>query len=138
MLQINPYLSLHGQTREILSFYKQCIGGELTLQSVEESPMAAQWPAAAQKNILHGSLMKDNAVLLLASDMEAMEVHERVNGNAITLSLTCDTREELDSFFEKLSAGGTVVRAPHEFFAGTIAALKDKFGFDWLFYCTNK
>ncbi|KAA2243256.1 VOC family protein [Chitinophaga agrisoli] len=131
--QINPYLSFSGNCREAMSFYKDCLGGELTLQTVAESPMADQWPAALQQGVLHAALIK-NGVLLLGSDMPSPDGDALVNGNAVALSLTCATPEEMDTFFEKLAAGGQVIRAPHEFFAGKIAALKDRFGMSWILY----
>jgi len=131
--QINPYLTFNGQCREAMNFYKDSLGGELTLQTVGESPMADQWPAAMQKNVLHSSLMRGSLVLL-ASDM-AVE-GEGVPGTAISLSLTCSTEEELQACFSKLSAGGQVQRPIHDFFAGKIGAAKDKYGIQWLFYYT--
>ena len=131
--QINPYLSFDGKCREAMSFYKECLGGVLTLMSVEDSPMASQWPATVQKHILHGSLVKDN-ITLLCSDMRAEGNAESVIGNVISLSLNCSTLDELNNYFSKLSKDGTVIRQPHEFFAGTIAVLKDKFGLNWMFF----
>jgi PhnB protein len=135
--QINPYLSFNGKCREAMTFYKECLGGELTLLSVEDSPMATQWPAAVQKHILNGMLV-NNDIVLLASDMQADGGGEKVVGNTISLSLNCGTIEELNTYFNKLSKGGTIIRQPHAFFAGTIAVLADKFGLSWMFFHAKK
>lgn len=129
MTQINAYLTFNGNCREAMTFYKECLGGELTMQTVGDSPMADQWPAQVQQNILHASLTKDQLVLL-ASDMA--EPEGPVKGNTISLALVCSSEEEIKSFFSNLSSGGKVTRPLHQFFDGTIGALTDKFGMSWL------
>jgi len=127
--QINPYLTFSGNCREAMTFYKTCLGGDLILQSVEESPMADQWPAAAQKNILHASLVNDH-LALLGSDMGGPET--LVVGNMISLALACSSEEEINTFFKNLSEGGKVIHPLHHFFDGIIASLTDKYGLNWV------
>ncbi|MBW4891795.1 VOC family protein [Mucilaginibacter sp. HMF5004] len=131
MPQINAYINFNGKCREGMAFYKECLGGNLNLQSVAESPMADQWPAEFQQGILHGEL-KNGPLLLLGSDMPSPEGSQK--GNHVSLSLTCSSAEEMNIFFSKLSAGGQATRPPHDFFAGMIAALTDKFGINWILY----
>lgn len=130
MTKLNPYIIFNGNCREAMNFYQQCIGGQLSLQTVEDSPMADQWPAEAQHYILHATLTKA-ALVLLASDMGGKDL---VHGNNVFLSLTCTSRNEIDAFFKNLSAGGQVTRPLHDFFAGMIGALTDKYGISWLLY----
>ncbi len=122
----------NGNCREVMTFYKECFGGELTMLPVGDSPMKDQWPAAMQDHILHAMLVKDGLVLS-ASDVSQQEGKPE-KGNMLCLSLNCQTEEELHTCFKNLSAGGTVTRPIHDFFAGKIAALTDKFGFDWIFH----
>lgn len=129
MTQINAYLVFNGNCREAMTFYKNCFDGQLTLQTVESSPMADQWPANVQKNILHAALEK-NGLTLLASDMASPE--GLVKGNNISLALACSNQKEITSFFSKLSVGGKVTHPLHTFFDGTIGALTDKYGVNWL------
>ncbi len=129
--QINAYLHLGGHCREAMTFYKHCLGGELVLQSVEDSPMAEQWPEAVQKHILHASLTKGSLVLLASDMTDGQAVQE---GNTISLSLNCTSHQELQSFFTALSEGARVTRPVHAFFAGWMGALTDKFGISWMFY----
>jgi PhnB protein len=56
MAQMNAYLHFNGNCREAMTFYKECLGGELNMQAVGESPMAAQMPPQIHTNILHASL----------------------------------------------------------------------------------
>lgn len=112
-----------------MTFYKKCLGGELDLQTVGESPMADQWPAAAQKYILHASLI-NNDIVLLGSDMGGLE--GMIRGNTISLALGCSSEEEIKEFFSSLSSGGKITHPLHEFFDGTIGAFTDKFGMNWV------
>jgi PhnB protein len=130
MAQLNPYLHFNGNCREAMTFYKACLGGELSMQTVGESPMAAQMPKEAHKNVLHSALVKDGLVLM-GSDM--MEPGGVVKGNDMTLCLVCKSKEEIETFFSKLSAGGKVTHPLKEEFFGTFGDLTDKFGFNWMF-----
>ena len=131
MTQLHAYFTFNGNCREALTFYQECLGGELSLQTVGSSPMADSWPAQVQQQILHASLKKDGLVLL-GSDMAGPG--ELVQGNTISLSLTCSSEEETNTFFSNLSAGGQITHPLHGFYAGTIGMLTDKFGMNWMIY----
>ena len=130
MTHINAYLNFNGQTKEAMTFYQQCLGGELIMQKISESPMAARMPSELGAKILHSSLTKESLVLM-ASDMIGNNV---VNGNSISLCVNCTSDEEINSFFNNLSKGGNVVEPLHQSFWGaTLGSLTDKFGITWIF-----
>jgi PhnB protein len=130
MTQINAYLNFNGKCREAMSFYQQCLGGELVMQKISESPMAAQMPSEMGPQILHSSLTNDG-IVLMASDMMGKAI---VNGNSITLCMNCSSSEEINSFFTNLSSGGKVIEPLHQSFWGaTFGVLTDKFGINWMF-----
>ena len=129
MTQINAYLAFNGNCTEAMTFYKDCLGGELTLMAVKDSPMADQLPATMQQSILHSELKKDGLVLL-ASDTAGAE--GQIHGNTISLALACSTEEEIKKYFSNLSKDGQVIRPLHSFFAGTMGVLKDKYGMTWM------
>jgi len=131
MTQINAYLNFNGQCREAMTFYQECLGGELTLQKVAESPMAAELTAAEGANIIHSILTREGLVLL-ASDMIGNKLQQ---GNAITLCLRCSSNEEINAFFTKLSRGGRIKTPLHQSFWGaTFGELVDRFGMNWMFH----
>src|SRR5678816_2408860 len=105
MTYINAYLNFNGQCREAMTFYQQCLGGELVMQKISESPMAARLPSEMSAKILHSSLTKENLVLM-ASDMMGNNI---VKGNSINLCINCSSTEEINSFFNNLSSGGKVI-----------------------------
>lgn len=129
MTQIHAYLTFSGNCREAMTFYKDCLGGELALQTVEGSPVADEMPADARHGILHSTLTQ-GALMLMASDMSQGPV---VQGNSVSLSLNCSSEEEIQQFFAALSAGGTITCPLGEMFWGaTFGALTDKYGIHWL------
>ena len=130
-MQLNPYLSFAGECREALSFYKECLSGEVTMQTIGESPMAASMPAEVQNNILHATVSKDGVVLLMASDMFTQG--EMVKGTNITLTLGCASEEEIQSVFAKLAVGGQITTPLRtEFWGATFGQIVDKYGFSWM------
>jgi PhnB protein len=130
MTQINPYLNFNGQCREALTFYQQCLEGELQLQKISESPMAAKMPSEKGPLILHGALSKAGATLLFGSDMIGENLRP---GNAVNLCLHCTTDEEIHRFFDRLAVGGQIKVPLHQSFWGaTFGEIKDKFGINWM------
>jgi len=131
MTQINAYLNLEGHCSEAMTFYKECLGGELNMQTFKGSPVEDQCPAEMGDKILHASLSKDG-LLLMGSDMQEPGVGF-IKGNNIALSLNCSNEEEIHTFFSKLSEGGKIYHAlTEEFWGATFGVLVDKFGIKWM------
>ncbi len=131
MTQINAYINFNGNCREAMSFYKECLGGELTLQTIAGTPFEARCPAGMENQIMHSSIIKDG-LILMASDMIGPDGFKP--GNNVSLSVNCSTEEEINSFFSTLSAGGKVIdplRA--QFWGALFGCIEDKFGIRWIF-----
>lgn len=130
MTQINAYLNFNGHTREAMTFYKECLGGELVMQKIAESPMAAQMPSEMGPKILHSSLT-NKSIILMASDCRSAAT---ITGNNIALCINCSSEEEINSFFNNLAAGGKINEPLQQSFWGaTFGSLTDKFGIHWMF-----
>ena len=135
MTHLNPYLNFNGQCRDALTFYQECFEGQLELQKVAESPMAAKMPSEKGPLILHGTLSKNGHPLLMGSDMIGNALQ---TGNSIMLCLNCSSDQEINTIFDRLSAGGHVKVPLHQSFWGaTYGELKDKFGMDWMLNYTR-
>ena len=130
MADIHSYLTFEGNCREAMSFYKECLEGELTFQTLGETPLSEMMPQQMKNSILHSTLTKGNLVLM-ASDMPGEQGLSR--GNAVSLMLNCSKEEEARTFYSKLSRGG-IANHPLEFtFWGALFGdLTDKFGNHWL------
>lgn len=128
MSQLSPYLGLHGRCREAMTFYKECLGGELSFMTVGELPMADHMPDQKQ-SILHSSLT-NGSLVLMATDMARKSP---IQGNTMALSLNCGSEEEIKDAFAKLSAGGQVT-CPLEpaFWGALFGVFNDKFGITWM------
>jgi PhnB protein len=115
-----------------MNFYKDCIGGELMLQTIGESPIADKMPPPMKEGILHSTLTKGDLVLM-ASDM----VGEKglIKGNAVSLMLNCSSEEEIIKYYAHLSAGGQATHPLEVSFWGALFGdLTDKFGNQWLLH----
>lgn len=132
MTQINSYLTFNGNCREAMTFYKECLGGELTLQTVGESPMSEKMPPQMKECILHSALTKDSLVMM-GSDMVSEQ--GLIKGNAVSLMLNCSSEEEIKNTYKKLSSGGQATHPLENTFWGAMFGdLTDKFGNHWLLH----
>lgn len=130
MMRINSYLTFNGNCREAMTFYKDCLGGELMLQPIDGSPMAEHLPPAMKACILHATLTTEDFVIM-GSDM-APEAG-LVKGNALSMMLNCSSEAEIHAIFAQLSEGGRVKHAIETTFWGaSFGDLTDKFGHNWL------
>ena len=134
MAKLNPYLTFNGNCREAMNFYKECLGGELTLMTVKGSPMENQMPAQYHSSILHSHL-KGDGFEIMASDLSPEAVRE---GNDNHLCLTYTTEEETRKVFNALSAGGKVLNPLSQMFFGILGDFIDKYGKRWMTVCENK
>ena len=92
MAQLNPYLNFDRNCREAMNFYKDCLGGELFLQTVGEMPeMAAQMPPDWKDTILHSQL-KSGDMVIMGSDMSR---DKRLEGNTVHLCIQCNAGSQL-------------------------------------------
>ena len=53
------YLLFDGEAREAVTFYQECLGGDLNLTSIGESPMNMHFPEHFQEKILNGRLQNE-------------------------------------------------------------------------------
>jgi PhnB protein len=132
MTTIQSYLTFNGNCREAMTFYRKCLGGELSFQTIGESPLANKMPAKMKDSILHSTLNRDGLVLM-GSDM----VGEKglIKGTAVSLLLNCSSEEETRVSYEKLAEDGEATH-PLEisFWGALIGDLTDKFGNHWLLH----
>jgi PhnB protein len=127
--QLTPYLAFQGNCREAMQFYQQCLGGTLDIQSFAGTPAAEYVPADAQDGVLHSRLQTES-ILLLASDAGSEPIRE---GNNVALSLNCGSEQEIEAYYAKLTAGGTVTMPLGDtFWSAKFAMFTDRFGINWM------
>jgi PhnB protein len=131
-MKIISYLTFAGNCRDAMTFYQVCLGGELSFQTIGESPLAGKMPAGMKACILHAQL-KNKTLLLLGSDMVGQQGLKP--GNAVSLMLQCTSKKHLAGCYEKLSAGGQKEHPVEQtFFGAWMGDLTDRFGNHWLLY----
>ena len=130
MIEIHSYLTFNGNCREAMTFYQECLGGELTFQTIGESPLSKKMPKQMKDSILHATLTKE-ALILQGSDMVPQT--GLLKGNSVSLSLNCSSEEEIKNVYAKLSSEG---KADHPlevtFWGALFGNLTDKYGNHWI------
>jgi len=129
--QINAYIGFNGKCREAMNFYKDCLEGDLTVQTVGGSPIEKEFPEGMKDQILHSSLMRNGTLMLMATDCSAPGGF--VEGNNIALSLNCSSEEEINTFYSRLSEGGKIIDSlKQQFWGALFGVFDDKFGIRWM------
>lgn len=127
MANIYTYIRFNGNAKEAFEFYKTVLGGELTITTVGQSPMAQYMPGRPD-DVFHAKLQK-NSMILLGSDMVGDEGLKK--GNNMVVTLECTNKDEAKELFAKLANGGNVGNDLADQPWGMIGDLQDKFGVDW-------
>ncbi|MCX2484572.1 VOC family protein [Pedobacter sp. MR2016-24] len=128
---ISPYLTFDGNAREAMTFYRDALGGELSLMAVKDTNMGSQCMGTDENAIMHSSLIKDSLVLM-ASDMIGNRTLQL--GNNFAISVNCSSEEEINTFYKNISAGGEIIDPLKiQFWGALFGVVKDKFGMVWMF-----
>ena len=129
-MRVDPYLSFEGDCEEALTFYQNAFGGELDMSRYEGSPMESQVSEDMKNKILHGRLSNGD-LLIMASDVGPE--HKPSPGGNIQLNVECESAEQQDAVFGKLSDGGNVVMPlEDQFWGARFGMITDKFGVNWM------
>jgi len=132
MSKLIPYLHFDGTTRKAMEFYKDVLGGELEIQTVGETPWASempQMPGATPDKVMHARLKKGDWVIMAADMMDPSTFQK---GDTVSLCLACDSKQEIEDLYKKLSEGGDVFMALDKAPFGWYAMFTDKLGTDWM------
>lgn len=129
--KLNPYISFKGNAREALEFYQSVFGGKVEMTTFKEGGVPSS--PDDENQLMHGMLVAENDITLMASDVPDMSGQEYKVGTNINISLSGDNETELTDYFNKLADGGSVtqplVKAP---WGDTFGMVTDKFGIYWM------
>ncbi len=136
MQSLHLYLTFNGNCREAMQFYKKCLGGKLSLQTIGKTTAAEKLPAQIKKYILQATLVNENMIIMgtdLVSD------NGLIKGNAISMMLYCNSEKKILALYKKLSQGGRQTHPLKNNFYGALSGeLTDKFGNTWLLSYAEK
>jgi PhnB protein len=131
MALIQAYLTFAGNCAEAMTFYRDSLGGELTIMKADESPVAAQLPPELKGQVMHASLLQGDMVLFASDSLDGSPVSP---GSNINLMLACSGEKELREAFAKMAVGAHVETEPKfEFWGALYGSLIDKYGIRWMF-----
>ena len=138
MATVSTYLNFARETEEAFTFYKSVFGtefsggimrfGDIPPQEGMEAPSADD-----AQLVMHVSLPILGGHLLMGTDAPESLGFTLNQGNNVYISLHPDSRDEADSLFAALSAGGTVeMPMDDQFWGDYFGSFSDKFGVKWM------
>ena len=129
-MKLSPYLFMDGTCLEAMNFYKSVFGGELKALTYGKQ-LGKDCPPGMEDRILH-AILQTGDLELLASDTNP-QMGQLTPSDSVNITMYCDSPEQLDSLYNKLSEGGKPEMPPHDAFWGArFGQLKDKYGFSWM------
>lgn len=134
MSALNPYLNFNGNCEEAMNYYKSVFGGEFAMimryKDVPEDVPMPDGKVDGDK-IMHVSFPIGKSVLMASDCPPSMEVTYGSGG--YNISVSADSKEDADKFFNGLSAGGNTIMPMADAFWGSYFGMcVDKFGISWM------
>lgn len=132
-MKLTLYLLFDGTCAEAMAFYHSCLGGELSLTTVGDSPMKGQFPTEQQNKVVNARLTS-GTIDLSASDW-LHPTRTPIQGNTVCLYISEATYTELKEIFDKLSEGAdpSLLDPLRDMPFGSYGALTDHYGVRWMF-----
>jgi PhnB protein len=133
MLNLTPFLLFDGNCAEAMAFYQSCLGGDLTITRVGDTPMKDQIPREQHHKVAHAHL-KGGAIAFSATDwLHPTRTPHR--GNTVGMYINDATYGQLRDIFDKLSAGADkeLLDELRDLPFGSYGHLADKYGVHWFF-----
>ncbi|MEU5262308.1 VOC family protein [Amycolatopsis sp. NPDC021455] len=133
MAELTPFLLFDGNCAEAMQFYRQCLGGELTVVRVADTPMKEQLPPEQHGKVTYAHLSSGNVSFSATDWLHPTRVPKP--GNTVAMYFTGRGYEELRPVFDKLAAGADpdLLDELRDVPFGIYGHLADKFGVHWFF-----
>jgi PhnB protein len=134
MLKVTPFLLFDGNCAEVMTFYHECLGGELILTKLGDTPMKDMFPPEKHGRIINAQL-KSGDIEISATDWMASPEFDPVPGNTFAIYVIGEGYDELKSIFDKLKGGDNNKRLQelHEMPFGIYGQFYDKYSVQWIF-----
>ena len=117
-----------------MRFYHSCLGGDLVLTKLGDTPMKAQLPPEKHDRIINAHL-KSGLVEFSATDWMASPAFNPILGNQTALFVVGSDAAELKAVFDKLAVDAERERFQelHEMPFGSYGQFYDRYGMQWIF-----
>ncbi|MCP9237683.1 VOC family protein [Lewinella sp. JB7] len=139
MASVSTYLNFTNQTEAAFTFYRSVFGGDFRggISRFGEAPPQEGMPALAEEDrqlVMNVQLPILGGHVLMGSDAPPSMGMPVTVGNNYHITLSPDSREEVDRLFHALSDGGKVTMELQDTFWGAYFAMcTDKYGVQWMF-----
>jgi len=100
-MNLTPFLLFDGNCAEAMRFYQSCLGGELTLTALSDTPMKDLAPPAHHHKIAFAHLESGAAQLSGTDWMHPTRTPRQ--GNTVGVYLSLGTFRELRTIFDRLA-----------------------------------
>lgn len=131
MKATSVYLHFEGSCRDAMTFYGQCFGTTSGFTTYGDSPPGEIAGADQSPELIMHAEMACPGLHLMASDV--LPGDEFIAGTNFSISVQCESNEELERLFWALLEDGTIDKALYDAFWGDrIGLLTDKFGVKWM------
>lgn len=135
MVTLNPYIHLQGNAKEALEFYKNALGGEVTVNTFKDSGVPVE--PDEENWLMHGQLTMVSGMMLMVADSPASQGPYGVP-TGFSISLSGEDEAELKGYWEKLSEGASIIQPLVKADWGdTFGMLTDRFGITWMVNITG-
>ncbi|QIK54243.1 VOC family protein [Dysgonomonas sp. HDW5B] len=129
-MKIKSYLSFNGNAEEALNFYAGVFNGTISEICRYGDYPEMESPAEYKDKIIHSDLEFNSCTFSMADAMPGTKTDFGSLGHTITLF--CDSEEQLKDIYAKLSAAGQIkCELCQPFYAKLYAEIVDKFGVAW-------
>jgi PhnB protein len=134
MLRSTPFLLFDGNCAEAMAFYHRCLGGELVLIKLGDTPMKAAFPPTKHDRIINAHLQA-GPIDISATDWMASPTLEPKLGNMSAIFVIGTEVGELKIAFAKLANGAQKqsFQELHEMPFGLFGQFYDRYGVQWIF-----
>ncbi len=134
MARIDPHINFNGNCEEAFTFYRSVFGGDFSrIVRFRELPGLEHTVSAAEADKIMHIALPVGTNLLMGNDVpESMgRVSEQEHRSKI--SIAAASREEADTLFHGLSAGGDVEMPIADSPWGSYFAMfRDRYGIEWM------
>jgi PhnB protein len=132
-MNLTPFLLFDGNCAEAMAFYQSCLGGELTVVRLGDTPMGEQAPPEQRQKVTYACLHNDLIEFSATDWLHPTRIPHP--GNTVAMYLQADDYTELRTAFDNLSAGAdeNLLDDLREMPFGTYGHLADRYGVHWFF-----
>ena len=132
-MDLTPFLLFDGNCAEAMTFYQSCLGGELSIVRLGDTPMGDQAPPELRERVTYSCLKADGVEFSATDWLHPTRVPRP--GNTVAMYVHADDYPELRTVFDKLAVGADagLLDDLKDMPFGTYGHLADRYGVHWFF-----